>query len=80
MEFIRADGTGSSFSSDRGFIDVHFTTPEPGQVNIRANSDIMLPDAAGGGLGENIIVDVTVDGAAGTFTGTINGKGIGKGR
>lgn len=80
MEIVNSNGVGSTFSSDRGQMNVNFTTPAPGQVNIRADSDIMLPDAAGGGLGENILINLTFDSAAGTVTGTINGKGIGKGR
>ena len=57
---------------------VAFTTPAPGQFNIRAESDIQI--ANGGGLGEQIVIDLTVNNAAGTVTGTIVGKGMGKGR
>ena len=77
---IYSGGVEPTISSDRGQLNVSFTTPAPGQVNIRADSDIMLPDAAGGGHGETILINLTIDSAAGTVVGTINGKGMGKGR
>ena len=77
---ITTPGMHPTISSDRGELNVTFTTPAPGQVNILAESDIQLPAAAGGGLGEQIVLDLTVDNAAGLVTGTIVGKGMGKGR
>ena len=77
---ITTPGMQPSIRSDRGELKITFSTIFPGQVNILAQSDIQLPAAAGGGLGEQIVIDLTVDNAAGTVTGTIVGKGMGKGR
>ena len=80
LEIFNSGGVGPTISSDRGQLNVAFTTPAPGQVHIKAESDIMIPDAAGGGLGENILINLTVDSPDGAVTGTISGKGMGKGR
>ena len=55
LDILAFDGVGPTISSDRGELNLAFTTPAPGQINIRADSDIMLPDQAGGGLGERFL-------------------------
>ena len=78
-------GAQSAYSSDVGDLEVHFSNGDaPGEVHISAHHSITIPaDPAtnvGARLGETAAFELNVSEAAGAMTGTISGKGMGKGR